>query len=202
MTSEQEEEKLWLMSLFSEWDQEKEQDQEMDQDQEKSWSMYPELHEKVSTLLQESDLICDFHKEDTDDEAMRKFDTNIEGKFECSNKKCKNKRPHKWMSQRTSITIRMYRDKSYNARVYHQGCKFCKSIVRPSLLHSYAERVAYQVKKWRHIDSEKPPPPLACSQVGGGDHDNGLCEGCKVGHCRFFKEEKDYTWGRFNEWEF
>lgn len=140
------------------------------------WSIHSSLHGDVSRLLEEADLHFNFHDIDDTKTFINQCDTKIMGKFKCLNDACKN---DGWSSKRIPITIRLYQDSKYNARVYHQRCKNCKALSRPILNHTYAERVAYRIKKWNGI--EMIPP-----HYGGesnGPHDSELCEGCKDGHC-------------------
>ena len=45
---------------------------------------------------------------------------------------------------------------------------------------SYAERVAYRLKKWCGVEVE---PPHYNPEPKGPPHEIELCEGCKDGHC-------------------
>ncbi|KAE8326497.1 zinc-binding domain-containing protein [Aspergillus sergii] len=58
--------------------------------------------------------------------------------------------------KKVAITIRMYPGDEYNARVYHQRCKSCNRLSQPILNETYAEQVAYRVKKWNGCTVEKP----------------------------------------------
>lgn len=139
------------------------------------WSMYPTLHDEVSSHLQETNLHYTFHP--TDSETHINFkNTNIMGYFTCPNTNCRKKG---WQSKKIATRIRLYTGNRYNARVYHQRCKSCNGLSRPELDHSYAERVAYRLKKWGGIPVEVP---VGTGQ-SKGPHDRRLCEGCKVGHC-------------------
>ncbi|PYI31893.1 hypothetical protein BP00DRAFT_435757 [Aspergillus indologenus CBS 114.80] len=121
------------------------------------WSMYPSLHSQVAALLGESDLYFRFHSKD-DDFALQTYDTNIMGRFSCPNDECGSTG---WSSKKIA------------------RCQECKRLSQPILDDSYAERVAYRLKKWSGIKMEVP--------VYGGDsngpHIRSLCEGCKAGHC-------------------
>lgn len=142
------------------------------------WSMYPNLHERVPSLLQEDNLSLDFHNTDDNTSFTRDYDTHIMGRFNCRNPKCSSTG---WSSKKISITIRMYHGARYNARVYHQRCQDCNGLSRPLLdKASYAERVAYRLKKWSGIEVDPP----AFSGQEGSPHQAELCEGCKAGHCR------------------
>ncbi len=144
----------------------------------KAWSMYPDLHDDVSRLLEEDDLSFDFHDYDDSGSATKDYDTNIMGRFICGNRACGS---NGWSSKKIAITIRMYNGARYNARVYNQRCRACNSLGKPRLdVGSYAERVAYRLKKWR---GKNPNRPIYSSK-SKGPHEKNLCEGCKNGHCR------------------
>ncbi|KAF7860686.1 hypothetical protein EAF04_008204 [Stromatinia cepivora] len=142
----------------------------------KSWSMYPLLHDSVSRLLEENNLHFDFHDIDDATSCTKEYDANIMGRFICRNRACNSSG---WSSKRIAITIRMYPGAKYNGRVYHQRCKSCNSLSQPLLDDSYAERVAYRIKKWRGIQMYLPK----YSGRSKGPHNTNLCEGCKAGHC-------------------
>ncbi|XHG02547.1 hypothetical protein AWENTII_005894 [Aspergillus wentii] len=148
--------------------------------------MYPALHDDVCRLLDEEDLTLDFYTIDEDDGCTEDRDTNIMGRFICHNSACKSSG---WSSKKIAITIRMYPGQRYNARVYHQRCKSCKSLSRPILDSSYAERVTYWVKKWNGIEVERP----TTFSESRGPHNSRLCEGCKAGHCSELRRENLVT---------
>jgi hypothetical protein len=108
--------------------------------------------------------------------CMNDYDTNIMGRFTCRNRACPAR---VWTSKQIAITIRRYSDNRYNARVYHQSCKSCGTPSKPELDRSYAERVAYRIKKWCGVQMDAPP----FSGRSDGPHRSDLCEGCKQGHC-------------------
>ncbi|KYG42580.1 hypothetical protein M433DRAFT_157715 [Acidomyces richmondensis BFW] len=143
----------------------------------KTWSMYPELHDDVANLLANDDLVMDFHGNDDPQSSVREKDTTIMGRFRCDNPACKS---NGWSSKKVAITIRLFQRQKYNARVYHQRCKSCNWVSRPTLDNSYAERVAYRLKKWQGIRVETPPH----SEGNGRPHQRSLCEGCRNGRCR------------------
>ncbi|KAI8945084.1 zinc-binding domain-containing protein [Xylaria longipes] len=101
------------------------------------------------------------------------------GRFQCENSECEN---DGWRSKVIAITIRIYPDDEYNARVYRQRCKACDTLSTPSLDHSYAERVAYRLKKWRGIKLKRPQ---YSDKNDDTPHEGTFCEGCKAGHCGF-----------------
>jgi len=141
-----------------------------------SYSLYPDLHDEVSESLAEDGLTFQFFKTDDARSSIKSWDTNVMGKFKCHNPKCKN---DGWSSKRIAITIRMYNGRKYNARIYHQRCIKCKLISRPELNHSYADRVAYRLKKWSGIQQDVP------TYAGRSErpHEVKLCEGCRLGRC-------------------
>ncbi|KAI0150810.1 zinc-binding domain-containing protein [Xylariaceae sp. FL1272] len=139
-------------------------------------SMYPALDPDVSSLLAEDNLHFTFNPTGQDRDASRSYDTNIMGYFVCHNPQCDCRG---WGSKRIAITIRMFEGRKYNATVWHQRCASCKSVGIPKPDYSYAERVAYRLKKWCGIDMEPPP----YTQKHGKPHRSYLCEGCKAGHC-------------------
>ena len=138
--------------------------------------MFPELHAEVSTRLEEDGLSFDFHTADTARNSTEVYDTNIMGDFVCSNDDCAS---NGWSSKKIAITIRMYPGKQYNARVYYQRCRSCRQLSKPTLDTSYAERVAYRLKKWSGLQLDIP----YYSNESKGPHQSWLCEGCKNGHC-------------------
>jgi hypothetical protein len=142
----------------------------------KLWSMYSTHHDAVSDSLEENGLFFEFH-EDDDSDCEKEYDTNITGRFTCHNRTCSK---NGWSSMVVPITIRMYPGEEYNARVYHQRCKACNELSKPRLNETYAERVAYRLKKWCGVRM-KPPP---YSDKITAPHENELCEGCKHGHCK------------------
>ena len=139
--------------------------------------MYPELDNDVSVLLEEDGLDFDFHRGDDPRTSTKDYDTNIMGRFTCDNQKCSS---NGWSSKRIAITIRLYHGSEYNARVYHQRCQQCDKLSKPHLDSSYAERVAYRLKKWSGVKLGRPPYRNKQSK---GPHQADLCEGCKDGHC-------------------
>ena len=139
--------------------------------------MFPVLHDDVSRLLEEDNLEFNFYKVDKPESCVKEHDTNIMGRFICHNHSCGS---DGWSSKNIAITIRMYDGKKYNARVYHQRCMSCNSLSRPYLDGSYAERVAYRLKKWNGIKVEAPD----FSGERKKPHHSDLCEGCKDGHCK------------------
>ena len=139
-------------------------------------SIFPSMHDNVSRLLEVEDLHFTFHDIDEEVDSIRTYDTSIMGRFSCRNQKCQSSG---WPSMRIAITIRMYPGERYNARVYHQRCKRCNLLSKPILDDSYAERVAYRLKRWCGVELERPE----FSGQSKGPHEEKFCEGCKAGHC-------------------
>ncbi|GKZ23574.1 hypothetical protein AbraIFM66951_009847 [Aspergillus brasiliensis] len=149
------------------------------------WSMYPALHTDVVTHLSSDTLSpvaltsLSFHPFDDSHSSKREYDTNIMGRFICTNDSC---RSTGWTSKKIAITIRLYEGNEYNARVYHQRCKRCNALSRPFLdEESYAERIAYRMKRWYGVDVERP----VYERKRTKPHNRELCEGCKAGRCSF-----------------
>jgi len=126
---------------------------------------------------QNDDLSFSFFAVDDDQGSIHDYDTNIMGRFRCLNKKCPKSG---WGSKMITITIRMYPNQQYNARVYHQRCKDCGCLSRPFLDDSYAERIAYRLKKW----SGRKMPETDFGGSSDKPHESALCEGCKYRHCK------------------
>ena len=144
--------------------------------QPRKWSTYPALHDDVSRLLEDDDLHYDFYGNAHHRRCTQEYDTNIMGRFICRNNKCK---AGGWTSKKIAITIRMYPGLRYDATVYHQRCRECNSLSKPFLDDSYADRVAYRLKKWSGIEVERPD----YSGTSNAPHREDLCEGCADGHC-------------------
>jgi hypothetical protein len=140
------------------------------------WSLYPHLHGAVSLLLAEDDLHLSFNSTDSPTGCTKDYDTNIMGRFTCRNDLCT---ASGWSSKKIAITIRLYSGGRYNARVYNQRCQECNCLGQPWLDDSYAERVAYRLKKWHGVEMEPPD----YKENNGKPHHRALCEGCKAGHC-------------------
>ncbi|KAM0339576.1 hypothetical protein ACHAPU_010876 [Fusarium lateritium] len=141
------------------------------------WSMHPDLHDEVADKLEEVQLEYSFNTNDDDLSKVELYNTNIMGKFACNNGKCKK---NGWSSKQIAITIREYSRDRYNARVYHQRCKQCKSLGQLSInQESYIDRVSYRIKKWNGVEMERP----VYSGTSNGPHEAALCEGCKNGQC-------------------
>jgi len=143
----------------------------------KPWCMRPDLHDKVSRLLDTDNLSFIFHHADEVQSIIKEYDSNIMGRFICQNKACSSTG---WGSKKIAISIRLYPEKQYNARVYRQRCKQCERLGRVVLdENSYAERIAYRLRKWSGMLVDAP----YYSGYSKGPHQSDLCEGCKVGHC-------------------
>ncbi|KAF4443397.1 hypothetical protein F53441_11446 [Fusarium austroafricanum] len=141
------------------------------------WSMYPNLHDQVADKLEEVQLDYSFFEHDNDHGTIQTYDTNIMGRFTCHNQKCSTKG---WSSKVIAVTIRTYSRDRYNVRVYHQRCKRCDRLGRPTIDEkSYIDRVVYRIKKWNGVDVEIP----FFSEKKTQPHEMDFCEGCKAGHC-------------------
>ncbi|VUC24999.1 unnamed protein product [Clonostachys rosea] len=143
-----------------------------------SWSMFPEHHALVADELAKSGLHFQFNEVDDEDDCIQEYDTNIMGRFRCRRGNCPT---GGWSSKRIAITIREYPGTTYNARVYHQRCKSCNGLSRPTLdVQSYVDRIVYRLKKWNGIAVERP---MYSEEKSKRPHEESLCEGCKDGHC-------------------
>ncbi|KAI1178522.1 zinc-binding domain-containing protein [Nemania sp. FL0916] len=141
------------------------------------WSLHPAKHPEVSRLLEDDDLDFTFHSADDDHGYIESADSSVMGRFRCHNPNCESKG---WSSKKIAITVRMYSNREYNARVYHQRCQHCSGLGRPILDDTYAERVTYRLKKWSGVYVEAPP----YSNDHTKPHHRDLCEGCKAGRCK------------------
>jgi DNA-directed RNA polymerase subunit RPC12/RpoP len=137
----------------------------------KRWSMHPSLHEDVSQLLVADGLLVKFHATGGSQDCVESYDTNIMGRFNCDYAACP---VQKWSSKMIAITIRLYRDQRYDAVVWQQRCQHCDSVGQPMLDGTYAERIAYRLKRWFGIQVEVP----YYSGQSNGPHQRDLCEGC------------------------
>jgi hypothetical protein len=141
--------------------------------------MFPARHSDVAAELEEHSLTFSFYNVD-ESSCVKEYDSNIKGFFSCYNPKCSS---DGWYSKLISITIRMYRGQRYNARVYHQRCRVCNWLGKPHIDESYAERVAYRLKKWSGVKVKKPKFNKGHRKA----HETHLCEGCNAGHCPWLK---------------
>jgi hypothetical protein len=89
------------------------------------WAMFANLHDNVQNLLNESNLNFTFRNIDNESNKLKDRNTNIMGRFECTNIRWLSKG---WFSNVIPITIRYYANHQYNARVYKQRCKRCDSL--------------------------------------------------------------------------
>ncbi|CAG1997748.1 unnamed protein product [Fusarium graminearum] len=143
------------------------------------WVMYPDLHDQVADKLEEVQLDFTFNPNDDGLTSRKSYDTNIMGRFACNNQNCTKTG---WSSKKIAITIRQYSQDRYNARVYHQRCRKCKSLGEPTLdEESYIDRVSYRIKKWNGVEMDIPKWGR---DEFKGPHERAFCEGCKDGHCR------------------
>ncbi|KAI0569326.1 zf-3CxxC domain-containing protein [Pyrenophora tritici-repentis] len=139
--------------------------------------MFPSLNQDVVNAV--SDLITapQFHMDDSDSAANNKYSTHVMGTFKCNNKTCSH---HGWGSKKVAILIRGYSKGRYNAVVFNQRCKSCKTLGNLKLDgQSYVDRVAYRLKKWAGIAMEQQ----YVARKKGLQHESTLCEGCNRGIC-------------------
>ena len=142
----------------------------------REWFMYQNLHDDVSRLLKKDDLHFDFHENDLTKICIKKYDITIMSRFICRNPACDS---NEWSSKKIVITIRMYFEAQYNARVYNQRCQKCNKLNKPRLNDSYAKKVTYRLKKWCEIEMNWPTYLSQSKDF----HQSDLCEECKHGHC-------------------
>jgi len=140
--------------------------------------MYPELHEKIISLLGNDLEGLKFHEKDTNQGLRNKYQTNIMGKFKCPSKTCPK---WGWSSNIVAIVIRSYPGNKYNAVIFNQRCKACNALgVFKVDEDSYAERVVYRLRVWADIPVPRPP----YSGKATDPHETEFCEGCKRGVCQ------------------
>ena len=144
------------------------------------WFMCPHLDEQVRLQLAEDGIgYYTFNPDDDDDSATNTYSTNIMGKFACSSKRCTNT----WRSLLVAITIRVYDDYRYNAKLYNQQCKDCREMGVPEIFkRSYVTRVSYRIKKWHGVKMGAYQREEDIESEGL--HKSKFCEGCKKGLCR------------------
>ncbi|EJP61606.1 uncharacterized protein BBA_09449 [Beauveria bassiana ARSEF 2860] len=117
-------------------------------------SMYPGLHDDVQTRLESNGLKFNFRKNGDKKNHTNSYDSHIMGRFTCANKNCI---ADGWTSKKIAVTIRQFPGNEYNAEVYHQRCLKCNWLSKPKLDDSYADRVAYRLKKWSGMHVEPRP---------------------------------------------
>ncbi|KAK5686895.1 hypothetical protein LTS10_001030 [Elasticomyces elasticus] len=139
------------------------------------FGMRPALHDEVSRLLEAHNLLWEFVELDDSEGSLEEYVTSIKGTFTCTNARCCS--PQTWTSWKVALTIREFSDARYNARVYYQRCRCCKSVCEPELDGTYADRIAYRLKKWSGIAMDPPP------HSNPTPHAAHLCEGCRAGYC-------------------
>lgn len=147
------------------------------------WSMLPSRHKDVLFMLKGDSLKLKFHNNDDSASCIEDWDTNIRGRFSCRNRSCTSQG---WPSKAIAITIRLYPSDRYNARIYHQRCRKCKTPGRlEEVDESYTERVSYWLKRWSGIVVQAPQ---IFRQKTRAPHQIDLCEGCRAGHCKLGEE--------------
>ncbi|KAJ6264915.1 hypothetical protein Dda_1068 [Drechslerella dactyloides] len=141
------------------------------------WYLFPEHHAKVAEKVKGAR----FNPSDIEGDEF--WDTNIVGRFKCSNTKCSKV----WTSGVVATRIRKYGQSPfrYNARVYNQGCRRCKKLgIMEIDIDAYVERVVRRVKIWKGEAVPVVNHPGADTEREG-PHLEDLCEGCKAGHCPY-----------------
>ncbi|KAI0894190.1 zinc-binding domain-containing protein [Annulohypoxylon nitens] len=139
--------------------------------------MYPQLHRDVSKAVSPEIKKTKFYQKG-EDQVVKSYKTNVMGKFRCDNDGCSNRG---WGSKKVAIVIRGYSGKRYNAEVFNQRCRTCKTLGTLTLdKDSYVERIAYRLKKWEGVQLEKYDYDVN----QGPPHRRDLCEGCKRGICQ------------------
>lgn len=147
------------------------------------WSMLPERHRDVLLLLKDCGLKFKFHNEDDSISCAEDWDTNVMGRFSCRNHDCPSRG---WPSKAIAMTIRLYPNARYNARIYHQRCVRCNTPGRlEEVDESYTERVSYWLKRWSGVQVEAPQQSYKKTRA---PHRKDLCEGCTAGHCKLGKQ--------------
>ncbi|KAF9315219.1 hypothetical protein BG003_003366 [Podila horticola] len=149
-----------------------------------SWSLYPELFGCVDENLKKP--FTFYNVDDAGLHAVKEYDTFVSGVFICSNRCSKRG----WSSGKITISIRLYDHDQYNARVYHQHCRGCHALIRPTLdADTYGERVSYRLNRWSGFKIDRPEygkkktPP----------HDCENCEGCSIGRCPHDFDDDKYS---------
>jgi hypothetical protein len=176
---------------------------------------YPSLHDDVLEAIGGTISPTPYFNEVEDDgTAIREYDTNIMGRFQCSDQNwyglcfcfpsqsiCTQRSDHPanhsiwcssqpgWGSGVVAIHIRQFDDNSYNADVFGQRCKKCNKLgVLAVNQPSYVDRISYRLKKWAGIDAERPE----YVKREMPPHRAELCEGCKRGRCRQSRSGSGY----------
>ncbi|KAL8305672.1 hypothetical protein RB597_003582 [Gaeumannomyces tritici] len=141
--------------------------------------MYPSLHEDVVAALSGEPIYpTPWFNASGAEEANKKYDTNVMGRFSCCNEKCSKKG---WGSKTVGIHIQGFSDNGYNALVFRQRCKACNQLgILEMDETSYIERVAYRLKKFAGVNMVAPEYQ---GKGKGRPHKSELCEGCQRGYC-------------------
>jgi hypothetical protein len=115
--------------------------------------MFPSLHQNIVEAVSDENISTWFHKNDSDEGSNNLHTTQVMGKFKCNNNACSKKG---WSSKKVAISIRGYPTNGYNAVVFNQRCKACELLGTLTLdIQSYVDRVAYRLKKWAGVATEK-----------------------------------------------
>lgn len=148
-----------------------------------SWSLYPELAGSVDNNLKKPFTFFNVDRL----HALKEYDTFVSGVFLCSYR-CSRR---EWSSGKIAISIRLYGDDQYNARIYHQRCRRCGALNRPTLdVETYGERVSYRLNKWSGFNIHHQPPRR---EQRTPPHDCGNCEACRIGRCPHDADDEEYS---------
>ncbi|KAK1978796.1 zinc-binding domain-containing protein [Colletotrichum cereale] len=139
---------------------------------------YPSLHEEVSEAVSEELPSTWFNTNGSGEPPNNQYFSNVMGEFRCDNDNCAKK---KWTSKIVAIVIKGYPENGYSAIVFNQRCASCNHLGNFTLdKQSYVERVAYRLKKWAGVKTNRP----YYAEKDGPPHQADLCEGCKRGYCQ------------------
>ncbi|KEF54810.1 uncharacterized protein A1O9_09252 [Exophiala aquamarina CBS 119918] len=140
--------------------------------------MFPRLHKDVAKEVSNNLKSTWFNRNDSDSDVINEWQTNVMGRFRCTNEACDSKG---WSSKKVAILIRGYATNGYNAAVFNQRCRECDQLGTFTLdKQSYIDRVAYRIQKWAGVELERQQ----YTPKRGLPHETEFCEGCKKGVCR------------------
>jgi hypothetical protein len=150
-------------------------------------STYQHLHARVVDALREHGVAGATYVSPTNKKRKqtRTKETNVMGRFACTNTQCRNKR---WSSKMVGITIAQHRGVKggaggvfYSAEVYHQLCQSCDEVGRLYIdEQSYVERVTWRIRLWA---GNRPETPIL-QEKKGPSHVSELCIGCQRMRCK------------------
>lgn len=148
--------------------------------------MFPSLHHDVLNAVSDQIASTWFHENDSDRDSNNNYETHVMGKFKCNDNACSTRG---WSSKKVAILIRGFPRNGYNAVVFNQRCKSCNQLGILILdEESYVGRVAYRLKKWAGVPTERQ----YYAQNKGLPHMEDLCEGCKRGVCQQMNNKEYY----------